>query len=156
MKMRLLPVVFVATAIVFGFAHGCSPKRYTVVKSGNWDVQSVVAKVNQGIGEGHYEDVIVFHGKDPSLVSSCTVPANEWERISSMGEPRGGEPFAVREGIFEKHKTLHPLGGWCLNGVDYYGFASTNGEVYLVVVNFGDAGGKFPDEFWKVIMRNIK
>ena len=75
---------------------------------------------------------------------------------SSMGEFRVGKSEMERERIVTGCVVQIPLGCYRLGGIDYYGFANGTNEVFLIVENFGDAGGKFPGNFWGIISANLK
>lgn len=59
-----------AIATVFAFAQICNQKRFSVVRSGDYGIQRVMTEANQEIDKGRYEKIIIFHGKNPFLVSS--------------------------------------------------------------------------------------
>ena len=127
-----------------------------VLDSASPEVQAVVAEINLGIGEGCYDKILVFRGKDPLLVSSCTVPESIWNSIVSNGEQIVSEAIMVRERIVPERMLRNTLGCYRLAGIDYYGFEDGSNGVYLVSENFGDAGGKFPGKFWEIAVRNQK
>ena len=78
MKKKILLVVLVLAFVCLCIAKGCFPRKYVVVDCEPREVQSIVAEVNSGIGEGTYDKILIFHGKDPFLSSSCVVSTNEW------------------------------------------------------------------------------
>lgn len=95
MKKKMLLVALVLAFACLCIVKGCFPRRYVVVDCEPREVQSIVAEVNSGIGEGTYDKILIFHGKDPFLSSSCVVTTNEWQKISSTGEfsgTRGTDP----------------------------------------------------------------
>ena len=156
MKKKMLLVALVLAFACLCIVKGCFPRRHVVVDCEPREVQSIVAEVNSGIGEGTYDKILIFHGKDPFLSSSCVVTTNEWQKISSTGEFRVGKSEMERERIVTGCVVQIPLGCYRLCGIDYYGFANGTNEVFLIVENFGDAGGKFPGKFWGIISANLK
>lgn len=156
MKIKIAFAGLIAATTCLLFIKGCLFKKYTLIDCTSQEVQSIVAEVNSGIGEGRYETILIVHGKDSFLVSSCTALENEWERISSTGEPREGKSLMERERILNGCLLKNPLGCYRLGEIVCYGFSHGTNEVYLIVENFGDEGGKFPEQFWEVISRNRK
>ena len=157
MKKKVLAgTLLVIAGISIFCTRGCSFGKYVVLDSASPGVQAIVAEMNFGIGEGNYDKILVVRGKDPLLLSSCTVPKNVWKQIVSKGEEKASESIMACERIVPVHVVQNPLGCYRLNGIDHYGFEDGSNGVYLVLENFGDAGGKFPGKFWKIAVRNQK
>lgn len=155
-KKILVGTLLVIAGISLFCARGRSFGKYVVLDSASLEVQAVVAEMNSGIGEGNYDKILIVRGKDPLLLSSCTVPNGVWKQIASKGEQIVSESIMVRERIVPDRVVRKPLGCYRLTGIDYYGFEDGSNGVYLISENFGDAGGKFPGKFWEIAVRNQK
>lgn len=154
--MKVVVTFFLMICLVLCINNGCRPQRYVVVDSAAKDVQEIVAKVNQGIGEGRYDTVLLIHGKDPILSASCVVSTNEWRVIVSNGEQQNATPIMELKSIVSDSKILNCLGCYRVRTIDCYGYIQDNGDVRLIIENYGDANGKFPEEFWEKIAGNVK
>ena len=157
MKKTILVVTLIGISVVcLMFAKARFFSTYVVLDPDAEEVQSIVGEINLGIGKGSYDKILIFRGKDPVLVSSCTVPRQVWEQIVSKGETRMPGSIMAREQIVPDRIAQKPLGCYRLNEIDCCGFENGSNNVYLVLVNSGDAGGKFPKNFWNVAVRNQK
>ena len=154
--MKAIVISLVVLGLVLCINNGCRPQRYVVVDCASKDVQAIVVKVNSGIGEGRYDAVLLIHGKDPILSASCIVSTNEWGKIVSAGESRNAMPIMERKYITSAPEILNSLGCYRVGEIDCYGFIQNDGDVRLIVENYGDVNGKFPKEFWDTISDNVK
>ena len=155
-KKFLIATLVVMAGIGLFYARGCSFGKYVVLDSASHEVQAIVDKMNSGIGEGNYDKILVVRGKDPLLLSSCTVSKSVWKQIASKGEQIVSESIMVRERIVPERVVQNPLGCYRLNGIDHYGFEDGSNGVYMALENSGDEGGKFSEKFWKIVVRNQK
>ena len=87
MKKTILVVTLIGISVVcLMFAKARFFSTYVALDPDAEEVQSIVGEINLGIGKGSYDKILIFRGKDPLLVSSCTVPRQVWEQIVSKAK----------------------------------------------------------------------
>ncbi len=156
MKKWVVLFVLIIVCMILGAIYECVTNAYVVIDCGPLEVQKVIAEVNQGVGEGSYDNACIVYGKDSYLVASCMISSITWKNIVSKGILQNDAPIPNRIESLAHIGNRRPLGCCIWNDIDYYGFENEEGYVYLVIVNSGDVGGNFPKAFWRIITENVK
>ncbi len=135
----------VALALCLWLLKSCMTPKIAEIDCTSQEVQSVLADVNFGIGEGTYDKAFIFPGKDHLLAASCVISPDDWNLIAGKYERVEHVPRMVGIGFVHENKIQRPLGCYRTGLIVFCGFATENADVYLLVDNIEC----FPDVFGK-------